>query len=216
MSELSGHIRSLRTDYARHSLDEAQVCSSPTDQFSLWMEEAVASKVMEANAMHLSTASADGRPSSRIVLLRGLSEQGFTFYTNYNSRKSQDLESNPHVCFTLFWPELERQVRVEGRAERVSAEASDAYFNSRPRDSQIGAWASEQSETLTSRELLDKRVSELTEQFQGQPVPRPPFWGGWCIKPDYFEFWQGRKNRLHDRIVYRQEGSAWKIERLFP
>ena len=166
--------------------------------------------------MHVSTVAADGRPDGRIVLLKEVSEAGFVFFTNYESRKGRDLTERPVAALTFFYPELERQIRIEGRVEQVSADESDAYFNSRPRGSQIGAWVSNQSRVITGRAVLETRQRELEAQFAGRPVPRPPHWGGFRVVPDVVEFWQGRPSRLHDRIQYRHEGMNWVIERLSP
>lgn len=210
-------IHNLRTDYSQQALDESQADASPFGLFSQWMHEALQNNVAEPNAISLSTTSLEGRPSSRIVLLREYSEEGFIFYTNYNSRKSIEIANNPFVSFLLFWPGLERQVRVEGKAHKASVAKSDTYFKSRPKASQIGAWASSQSEAIVSREELDEKVRLLSAQYKDQDVPRPDFWGGWVIIPHYFEFWQGRSNRLHDRLAYNLEQTQqWVIKRLSP
>lgn len=210
------NLADLRENYTRGSLDAADVLPDPLAQFQRWFDQALASQLPEPNAMHLTTVGADGRPSGRIVLLKGLDE-GFLFFTNYQSRKGHELARNDRAALTFFWVELERQVRVEGCVERVSEAESDAYFASRPRGSQIGAWVSAQSEVVPDREFLEKRAAELAAKFAEQPVPRPPHWGGYRLKPDYLEFWQGRPSRLHDRIAYTwQLGGNWKIERLSP
>ena len=182
----------------------------------MWFEAALGAGVPEPNAMHVSTVTADGRPDGRIVLIKDVSDAGFVFYSNYESRKGRQLTERPFAALTFFYPELERQIRIEGRVEKVSADESDAYFNSRPRGSQIGAWVSEQSSVIESRDVLGNRQRELEAQFDGQPVPRPPHWGGFRVVPDAVEFWQGRPSRLHDRIRYRKEGDNWIIERLSP
>jgi pyridoxamine 5'-phosphate oxidase len=209
-------ISDLRKDYLLNGLDKSDVMPNPVEQFRAWFEAAVEAGVPEPNAMHVSTVSADGRPDGRIVLIKDVSEGGFVFYTNYESRKGRQLTERPVAALTFFYPELERQIRIEGQVEKVSAEESDAYFNSRPRASQIGAWVSNQSRVVDSREVLENRQRELEIQFDGQTVPRPPHWGGFRVVPDALEFWQGRPSRLHDRIRYRKEGEQWIIERLSP
>ncbi|HLL94825.1 MAG TPA: pyridoxamine 5'-phosphate oxidase [Spirosoma sp.] len=209
-------ISDLRKDYLLNGLDKSDVMPNPVEQFRAWFEAAVEAGVPEPNAMHVSTVSADGRPDGRIVLIKDVSEGGFVFYTNYESRKGRELTERPVAALTFFYPELERQIRIEGQVEKVSAEESDAYFNSRPRASQIGAWVSNQSRVVGSREVLENRQRELEIQFDGQTVPRPPHWGGFRVVPDALEFWQGRPSRLHDRIRYRKEGEQWIIERLSP
>lgn len=209
-------ISALRENYTKGSLDVKDVSSSPLEQFQCWFDEAIASQLLEPNAMLLSTVSTDGKPSSRIVLLKGL-DNGFKFYTNYLSRKGTELIENPNGCITFFWGELERQVRIEGIIEKVSAEDSDTYFQSRPRGSQVGAWVSNQSMVIENREILEAREKHLIEKFGDTPIPRPPHWGGYRLVPSYIEFWQGRPSRLHDRISYTlQEGENWNIERLSP
>lgn len=209
-------LADIRTDYTKATLSPEEAEEKPIDQFRLWFGEAQKAKAQEVNAMNLSTVSADGRPSSRIVLLKDISEEGFVFFTNYKSRKAQQIESNPYVALTFFWPELERQVRIEGRLHKVSAEMSDEYFSSRPRASQLGAWASPQSQEIPGREVLESREKELEEQFAGQPIQRPPHWGGYELIPDQLEFWQGRPSRLHDRLLYKKEQKDWTRKRLAP
>ena len=209
-------IRDLRNDYTLSGLDITDVLADPVAQFRQWFDAAVQANVPEPNAMHVSTVSAGGRPDGRIVLLKGVSDAGFVFYTNYESRKGRELTSQPFAALTFFYPELERQIRIEGTVEKVSPDVSDGYFASRPRSSQIGAWASHQSTVIDGREELENRQRELEMEFAGQAVPRPPYWGGFCVVPDAIEFWQGRSSRLHDRIRYRKEGGAWLIERLSP
>ena len=209
-------ISSIRKDYQLRSLSESDVHASPVVQFSQWWDEAMASEIDEVNAMTLSTITAAGRPSARIVLLKGFDEKGFVFYTNYESNKGQQLNAYPYASLVFFWKELERQVRVEGRCERVSSAESDEYFYSRPLGSKLGAWASPQSKIIEGREILDKNAAALLEEFASGEVPRPLHWGGYRVVADTVEFWQGRSNRLHDRIKYSYSDGAWTIERLAP
>ena len=209
------HVARLRKEYVRAGLTE--VDPDPIEQFRLWFDETLAADLHEPNAMILATATPDGRPSARVVLLKGFDERGFVFYTNYEGRKGRELEANPSCVLVFYWGELERQVRVEGRAARVPDDESDAYYASRPRGSRIGAWASEQSRPVESRDVLDERVRDLEAEYGGREVPRPPFWGGYRVEPEVVEFWQGRENRMHDRLVYRRsEDGAWHRERLQP
>jgi pyridoxamine 5'-phosphate oxidase len=211
------NLADLRQTYRKGSLDVNDVSPDPIAQFQNWFEEALAAQLPEPNAMHLATVGADGRPSGRIVLLKDLTEEGFTWYTNYQSRKARDLTRYPHAALTFFWIELERQVRVEGTVEPVSAAESDAYFATRPRASQLGAWASVQSELIPDRAFLETREAELAHRFGDGPIPRPPHWGGYRLRPSYLEFWQGRPSRLHDRITYqRTESGTWATARLSP
>jgi pyridoxamine 5'-phosphate oxidase len=209
-------IADIRKDYQLKSLAESEVAKNPFDQFSIWWEEAVQSAIVEVNAMALSTVSPEGRPSSRIVLLKGYSDEGFVFFTNYTSDKGKQIEHNQHVSLLFFWKELERQVRIEGVASQVAAEESDAYFDSRPVGSRLGAWASPQSQKIADREILDKELEKITAQFSEQQIPRPPHWGGYRVKPTRIEFWQGRSSRLHDRILYELVDENWQISRLAP
>jgi len=209
-------ISSIRKDYQLHSLSESDVHANPVVQFSQWWDEALKSDIVEVNAMTLSTITAAGRPSARIVLLKGYDEKGFVFYTNYESDKGQQLDANPYASLVFFWKELERQVRIEGRCERVSPEESDEYFYSRPLESRLGAWASPQSKVIEGREILDKNAAALLERYASGEVPRPMHWGGYRVVTDTIEFWQGRSNRLHDRIKYSYDNGAWTIERLAP
>jgi pyridoxamine 5'-phosphate oxidase len=210
-------LASIRTEYTRASLDSKDVDSNPLKQFDKWFSEAVTANVLEANAMNLATISEQGTPTSRIVLLKGVEEERFVFYTNYQSQKGRELAKDPACALTFFWPELERQVRIEGVAERISPERSDAYFKSRPRGSQVGAWSSPQSVVIANRQLLEERAAEIERKFLGEKVlPKPQQWGGFAVSPFEIEFWQGRPSRLHDRIVYTQVDGAWRINRLAP
>ncbi|SDG33520.1 Pyridoxamine 5'-phosphate oxidase [Dyadobacter soli] len=209
------NIANIRYDYRLKGLHEADLDPDPLKQFRLWFDEVLEADIFEANAMLLSTVS-EGRPTGRIVLLKDLDERGFSFFTNYDSKKGQEIGQNPQVALTFFWKELERQVRIEGKIEKTSEEESSEYFAVRPRGSQIGAWASAQSEVIPNREFLEAKTSELEARFEGQPVPRPPHWGGYRVMPDYVEFWQGRPSRLHDRLAYTKVGGEWRIERLSP
>ena len=207
---------SLRKEYTRAGLDKADVDPDPIVQFHEWFETVIDADLHEPNAMILATASPDGKPSARTVLLKGYDERGFVFYTNYVGRKANEIEANPMCALLFYWGELERQVRIEGHASRLSGEESDAYFAGRPRGSRLGAWASEQSRPVEDRSVLEERVRALEAEYEGREIPRPPFWGGYRVEPEEIEFWQGRENRLHDRLVYRREHGAWRIERLQP
>lgn len=209
-------LADIRKEYSREELSKEHVARDPFEQFERWMNEAIAAAVPEPTAMTLSTAGGDGRPSSRVVLLKGFDAEGFVFFTNYNSRKGRALAENPYAAANFFWPELERQVNISGRVSRVSDEESDDYFRSRPFTSRVGAWASEQSERIDSRMVIMTRAAKLMIKYAGGNVPRPPHWGGFRIVPDRFEFWQGRPSRLHDRISYEAAGPAWEICRLSP
>ncbi len=209
-------IADIRKEYKMRSLAEADVAADPFAQFSSWWEEAIASNVEEVNAMTLATADAAGRPSARIVLLKGMNEGGFEFFTNYESHKAKEMEFNEHVALVFFWKELERQIRIEGSVSKLPEQLSDAYFLTRPESSRIGAWASPQSHTIPSREVLEEKVTEVKKRFQGKEVSRPPFWGGYIVQPRMIEFWQGRPNRLHDRIAYVHETGGWVKKRLAP
>ena len=210
-------VASLRRNYAQQTLSETDVLHDPVAQFAVWFEEALSSRLIEPNAMTLATADRAGRPSARTVLLKGFDKQGFVFYTNYGSRKGQNLEENHQAALLFTWLELERQIRIEGAVEKVSQEESLAYFQSRPKGSQIGAWVSAQSSVVENRMVLEKRAAELKAEYEHVGVlPLPPFWGGYRLTPEYLEFWQGRESRLHDRICYTRVGEGWKIGRLAP
>jgi pyridoxamine 5'-phosphate oxidase len=210
-------IADLRKDYTAGGLDEADVDPDPIRQFSLWFEQARLVTGHEPNAMTVATANADGVPAARILLMKGFDDRGFVFYSNYDSAKGRDLAENPVVALLFYWPELERQVRISGKVEQVSREDSERYFHSRPRGSQIGAVASHQSTIIPNRQFLADAVTDLEVRYEGQDVPLPENWGGYLVRPDWIEFWQGRPSRLHDRLRYiRDENGAWTIVRLSP
>lgn len=210
-------IADIRRDYSLKTLLETEVADNPFLQFGDWWQQAVESEIDEVNAMTLATASLEGVPSARIVLLKGYDENGFVFFTNYESAKGRELAENPKASLLFFWKELERQVRITGLVEKLSAAENDDYFLSRPTGSQIGAWASPQSHIIENRSWLERRVEELNEKFKTEELKRPPHWGGYRVKPVIIEFWQGRSSRLHDRIQYTlQDNGSWKIERLAP
>lgn len=209
-------IQGLRKEYRQASLNEAELQADPFSQFKYWFEQAISAQLPEPNAMILSTVSASGAPSSRTVLLKELDSQGFVFFSNYASRKGREIAVNQQVCLLFYWAELERQVRIEGQIETISAADSDAYFASRPRGSQLGAWASSQSERLDSRETLEQTLQALEQEYADKAIPRPPHWGGYRVVPNAVEFWQGRPSRLHDRLLYQLEGQTWRVSRLSP
>lgn len=209
-------IADIRTEYKLASLTEDEVAANPIEQFARWWEEAVTAEIPEVNAMTLATVNKLGRPTARIVLLKGYDEDGFVFFTNYESRKGQDIAENPNASLLFFWKELERQIRIDGTVTKVSAEESDAYFASRPKGSRIGAWASPQSKVIASRHILEKRSAGYEMEFKGEDIPRPEHWGGYRVKPYRMEFWQGRENRLHDRIQYEWQSKGWIRSRLAP
>lgn len=213
MSNISG----IRKEYQLQTLNETDVYSNAIKQFDKWWGEAVLSEIVELNAMTLATATSNGLPSARIVLLKDYDENGFVFFTNYHSHKGMELDENPFASLVFFWKELERQVRIDGTVEKIPAAESDAYFNSRPPESRIGAWASPQSQVINSRQVIEENLTELQKSFAGKEIDRPPHWGGYIVKPTLIEFWQGRPGRLHDRIQYSALADAtWKIERLAP
>jgi len=210
-------IAGIRMDYKMRSLTEADTAADPLEQFGRWWGEAIASNIDEVNAMTLATAGHAGKPSARIVLLKGVKPEGFEFFTNYESSKAVEMAANEYVALVFFWKELQRQVRIEGTVSKTAASVSDEYFNSRPRESRIGAWSSPQSHIISSREMLDERMADSKKKFEGkEDIPRPDFWGGYIVKPLKIEFWQGRPNRLHDRIEYVLENGSWIKRRLAP
>lgn len=210
-------IADLRQDYTLQDLNETEVNSNPFVQFKEWFDKALYADILEPNAMTLATTTISGKPSARMVLLKDFDDRGFVFYTNYNSQKAQELTENPQAALVFWWAELQRQVRICGRVEKISVPESDQYFYSRPFSSRLGAWASNQSEVIQSREVLEKHLEELKAKYQNQDVPRPSHWGGIRVIPTEIEFWQGRSNRLHDRLVYKRDvDDSWKIERLSP
>lgn len=210
-------LADFRREYERTGLSEADAGHDPISLFEIWLEQAIAAGLPEPNAMTLATATVQGKPSARIVLLKGISKSGFTFFTNYESRKAGELAANPHAALCFLWKELERQVRIEGDVEKVSTTESNEYFRTRPANSRLGAWASVQSRPIESRELLERQMAEFRQRFPGEDIPRPENWGGYRLVPDAIEFWQGRPSRLHDRLCYtRHADNAWNRQRLSP
>jgi len=212
----SAELAALREEYCAHGLRRVDLDPDPFKQFGVWFTAAVEAGVRDVNAMTLATVSLDGQPTGRVVLLKGYSHDGLVFYTNYHSEKGHHLDKNPRAGLVILWKELERQIRIDGIADKLSRDECVRYFHSRPVGSQLGAWVSHQSEVIDARRVLDARMAELTERFAGQEIPLPPYWGGYRVKPDRFEFWQGRPNRLHDRFRYTRESEFWRLERLAP
>ena len=210
------NIRDIRQEYTLGGMDDSHLNENPFTLFDSWFKEAVNSGINEPSAMALSTVGTDGYPQSRIVLLKGYSEEGFSFFTNYESQKGQALAVNPKASLLFFWPELQRQIRITGDVTKTSKEESDAYFQSRPRGSRLGAWTSAQSQVIPSRDLLEERYTDFDRKYSAGDIPKPPYWGGYRLKPLTFEFWHGRESRLHDRIYFRQEDTSWKAARLAP
>lgn len=210
-------IANFRNEYISNGIDEVALADNPIDQFEIWLHEAIKNKLPEPNLMHLSTATCEGKPSGRIMLLKGFDNSGFVFFSNYESRKGNELTRNPYAAITFLWLALVRQVRIEGKVSMISAAESDVYFQSRPRTSQISAWISEQSKVLCNRAEFENRFRQADKLFNGKPVDRPPHWGGYCLKPSRVEFWQGRAGRMHDRIAYIPNADGgWEMQRLFP
>lgn len=209
-------LRDIRTNYQKFELNEETVNPDPILQLTEWLNDAIKNQKADPTAMILSTIDREGNPESRVVLLKELKAEGLVFFTNYESKKGQQISANQRVSVVFFWPELERQVRIKGKAEKISEKDSTDYFKSRPVDSQLGAWASPQSRLIESRQVLDNSYAHFKQHFENQEITKPPHWGGFLIRPEYFEFWQGRSNRLHDRIEYLPEGKNWKTNRLAP
>ena len=210
-------ISKLRQNYSLQTLSVKDILHNPIEQFAKWFQEAMDSQILEPNAFTLATANKEGKPSARTLLLKGFDKEGFVFFTNYESRKAEDLLQNPKAAMLFTWLDLQRQIRIEGDIEKVSQEESEEYFQSRPRGSQIGAWSSPQSQSIESREVLESNQKMMEEKFSGlEKLPVPPFWGGYRVRPNWFEFWQGRESRLHVRIVYARQNGNWEIGRLAP
>lgn len=210
------NVADMRKEYTQQGLHERDVAADPIEQFQRWFAQALEAKVHEPNAMTLATVDTRTRPTARIVLLKGFDYRGFTFYTNYESHKGSALAHHPYAALIFYWPELERQIRIEGSVTKVAADEADAYYHSRPHGSRIGAWSSPQSSVIPDREFLDQQVTQMHAQFATGEPPRPPFWGGYRVNPDCIEFWQGRPSRLHDRICYTRTTDTWQITRLAP
>lgn len=217
MDELKNNISKIRSDYSKKQLNEAMVHQNPIEQFKIWFQEALNSEVPEVNAFVLATVSKDNKPSARVVLLKGIENNGFDFYTNYTSRKANEIEVNKNAAMVFFWHDLERQIRIEGILEKTTEQNSDEYFSSRPRESQIGAWSSPQSSVIDDRSIIENNVEKFSKEFGNKEVTRPKHWGGYHLSPTVIEFWQGRPNRLHDRIQYRKKKNGnWEFVRLAP
>ncbi|MDP6908163.1 MAG: pyridoxamine 5'-phosphate oxidase, partial [Flavobacteriales bacterium] len=214
--EVRNYINSIRRDIANRPLNREHLHDDPMEQFAIWMEEAVNGQIVDPFAMCLSTVGANGKPSSRIVYWRDVEDGGFVFYTNYDSHKGKEIDANPNVALNFHWTELERQIRIEGTVVKASAEVSDLYWSKRPRESQLGAWASAQSKIISDKDELQKGLDAAKKKFDGVDVPRPPHWGGFTVQPNRIEFWQGRPNRLHDRFVYSKKGDGWEVGQLSP
>lgn len=215
MDSIRKEMRDLRRDFNYGTLDVSEVPENPIELLKTWLEDAIKLEIKDANAMVLAT-STNNQPDTRVLLIRDIVDNGFHFYTNYGSKKARDIEQNSNACVNIFWPEMERQIRMHVTVEKIPETLSDDYFKTRPRDSQIGAWASVQSEELASRDIMEDKIKELEKKFEGKDVPRPDVWGGYIVKPNYYEFWQGRPNRLHDRVTYEQNGENWNTKRLYP
>lgn len=214
---MNANVADLRKDYQLQGLSETDADRNPFKQFQVWFDQALAAQLPEPNAMTVATVTKSGKPRARVVLLKNFDERGFVFYTNYHSHKGQELADNPQAAIAFWWAELERQVRIEGRVLKVSDRESDEYFHSRPFNSRLGAWASEQSQVIESREVLEQRLQDLKTKYENQDIPRPPHWGGFRVIPTAIEFWQGRPSRLHDRLLYSLlDDGSWQIERLSP
>jgi pyridoxamine 5'-phosphate oxidase len=216
IKEVKNYKQTIRRDFANRPFSKSMSHDDPLQQYTTWFKEAIESEIVDPNAACLSTVNENGQPSSRIVYIKDIIEDGLVYYTNYNSQKSRNVLYNNNAALNLFWRELDRQIRVQGSVQKINEHLSDAYFASRPRPSQIGAWASAQSEGLENRKVLEQKIIFYLEKFAHKTIPRPPHWGGFCIKPDYFEFWQGRPSRLHDRIIYKRQGDLWEQVRLSP
>lgn len=214
--DIQNYINTIRRDFSKKALSKKDVSSNPFTQFEVWFEEAVNAQILDPYAMNIATVDKHGKPSLRVVYLRGINDNELVFYTNYNSKKGADLMSNTAIAVNFFWGELERQVRVEGIVKQASKELSDEYFAKRPKESQIGAWASNQSHDIKNRLELEEKLAYYTQKYKNTKVPRPPHWGGYLIEPTLFEFWQGRPNRLHDRIVYTKSNNEWRLKRIAP
>lgn len=210
------NLENMRNEYKLKTLDEKEVKKNPFEQFTIWFEEAVNSQLRDPNACTLATCDENQIPSARIVLLKRYDENGFVFFTNYKSAKAKDLDTNPNACLNFAWLELERQIRISGVCKKIPTSESISYFASRSRGSQLGAWVSEQSKVIESREILKLQVAKMKEKFKNGKIPLPDFWGGYRLEPKYIEFWQGRENRLHDRILYKKDEKVWQIKRLAP